>query len=114
MKTLFKDILATFVFAVLARLAHGGLSVPAVLDTWWPFALGALAAGAVIFAFGHDGTTWRSGVIVWGLCTVVGLKIWAFRHGEIPHISFIIVATIMSGLLILGWRGVEKLLAKRT
>ncbi|AZA08336.1 MULTISPECIES: DUF3054 domain-containing protein [Corynebacterium] len=95
MKTLGIDLIAVFIFAVLARLAHGGLGVVAVLDTFWPFAIGAVLGN--LLGRGR-------GLVVW-LCTAItGLAIWGVRHGEIPHWSFIIVASLMSAVLLLGWR----------
>ena len=44
---------------------------------------------------------------------VVGLVIWAFYRDKLPHWSFVIVASSMSALLMLGWRGVVALAQKR-
>lgn len=104
MKTLLFDVLAVALFAFLARLAHGGLDPLAILNTFWPFALGTLLAWLL---FRPDSSI-AKGVPVW-LCTVVvGLSIWSIRHHAAPHISFLIVASVMSGLLILGWRFLRK------
>jgi len=51
----------------------------------------------------------NSGGIIWIVTVVTGLVIWGIRNQSIPHWSFIIVATTMSALLMLGWRGVTKL-----
>ena len=114
MKTLMTDIIAVLVFAVLARAAHGGLGLAQIADTFWPFAIGALVGtGIATVALQGAGGTIRYGVIVWLVTVFTGLAIWAARHAAVPHISFIIVATTMSGLLLLGWRAAGMLVARR-
>jgi len=114
MKTLMKDIIAVLVFAVLARAAHGGLGLAQIADTFWPFAIGALVGtGIATVALRGAGGAIRYGVIVWLVTVLTGLAIWAARHAAVPHISFIIVATTMSGLLLLGWRAAGMLVARR-
>lgn len=127
MKTLMTDIIAVLVFAVLARAAHGGLGLAQIADTFWPFAIGALVGtgiATVALRGANDGAivgvsaaritrSVRYGVIVWLVTVLTGLAIWAARHAAVPHISFIIVATTMSGLLIVGWRAAGPLIARR-
>jgi len=127
MKTLMKDIIAVLVFAVLARAAHGGLGLAQIADTFWPFAIGALVGtgiatvvlrgaggGAIVgVSAARIARSVRYGVIVWLVTVLTGLAIWAARHAAVPHISFIIVATTMSGLLIVGWRAAGPLIARR-
>ena len=127
MKTLMKDIIAVLVFAVLARAAHGGLGLAQIADTFWPFAIGSLVGtgiATVALRGANDGAivgvsaaritrSVRYGVIVWLVTVLTGLAIWAARHAAVPHISFIIVAITMSGLLIVGWRAAGPLIARR-
>ena len=127
MKTLMTDIIAVLVFAVLARAAHGGLGLAQIADTFWPFAIGALVGtgiatvalrgaggGAIVgVSAARIARSVRYGVIVWLVTVLTGLAIWAARHAAVPHISFIIVATTMSGLLIVGWRAAGPLIARR-
>lgn len=111
-KVLAYDIIAVLVFAVLARMAHGGLGLVAILDTFWPFAIGAL--GGWLLTRSKDQFALGSGAIVW-LCTaIVGLAIWGLRHQAFPHWSFILVATIMSGLLLMGWRLIARAVTKKS
>ena len=114
MKTLMTDIITVLVFAVLARAAHGGLGLAQIADTFWPFAIGSLVGtGIATVALRSAGGAIRYGVIVWLVTVLTGLAIWAARHAAVPHISFIIVATTMSGLLLLGWRAAGMLVARR-
>ena len=95
-RTIVMDFFAIFAFAVLARAAHNTEADPFtltnILDTLWPFLIGG--------AIGH------------AICSATGLIIWAVRNGAVPHWSFIIVATVMSALLLLGVRLLAKILLK--
>ena len=106
------DLAALVVFAVLARLAHGGLSLHALVETYWPWALGALAGWVIVLGTKAHGR-WREGAIVWASTVVGGMIIWALVHGRLPHWSFLIVATVMSALMLFGWRAIAGALARR-
>lgn len=108
-KPLGLDALMIAIFALLARIAHRSDSMPlnfvGWLSTLWPFLLGVLIAWAVLFFWRLDGYLLRpSGLIVWFCTVVVGLTIWGLRHSAFPHWSFILVASVTSGVFLLGWR----------
>lgn len=108
MKHFVFDALAILLFAIFARIAHKSEPFTAitVLNTYWPFLIGVLVAWA-FFAFRRKpGSTFAAGAIVWACTVVSGLGIWAAEHGRVPHISFVIVATVMSGLLLFAWRAI--------
>ncbi|OFM59863.1 hypothetical protein HMPREF2678_05120 [Corynebacterium sp. HMSC058E07] len=121
------DVLAVLLFALLARIAHNTpempLSFTGWLDTSWPFPIGVAIVWALLWigvvrprksaqvtgADGFSGFEFSTGAMVWITNVIVGLGIWGIRHGEVPHWSFMIVATVMSGLLLFGWRGMFRL-----
>lgn len=110
------DVLAVALFALMARIAHNTAELPfswmGVLETGDPFLLGALGGlGVSALARWKAGKIAPTGVVVWLASAVVGLVWWGVRHHEVPHWSFMIVATVMSGILILGWRGLALLTA---
>ncbi|MFD5868483.1 DUF3054 domain-containing protein [Corynebacterium sp. NPDC060344] len=116
-RTIVMDFFAIFAFAVLARLAHNTEADPFtltnVLDTLWPFLVGgAIGHGICAAAKKHPLPIAPGGLIVWAATALTGLAIWAVRNGAVPHWSFIIVATVMSALLLLGARAVAKLVLK--
>lgn len=116
--SLLADIVAIALFALFARIAHQTddmpLNVIGWLSTWWPFLLGVLLSWALIAGLHLDGhRVFPAGLLTWVVTVVVGLGIWAFRNGDIPHWSFILVATIMSGLLLLGWRAIARVVLRR-
>ena len=113
------DIVAVLLFALFARIAHNSPELPftwgGVVATAWPFVLGAAAGfGGMAILHKPAGTVKPFGMTVWILAVVVGLTIWGIHHNTFPHWSFMIVATVVSALFILGWRGLTRFSASRT
>ncbi len=116
--TLIVDIIAIAVFALLARIAHQTdtmpLNVAGWLSTWWPFLVGVFLSWGLLGALKVEGyRVFPAGVLTWVVTVVVGLGIWSLRNGDLPHWSFVLVATVMSGLLLLGWRAVARVVTRR-
>nr|WP_255567805.1 DUF3054 domain-containing protein [Corynebacterium sp. TAE3-ERU16] len=100
---------AILLFALLARLAHRGdgleFSISGWLATAWPFLVGVLVAyGILSVKHRRPLPVNPGGITVWLITLVTGLAAWGMSHAAIPHWSFMIVAGLMSGLLLLGWR----------
>ena len=83
------------------------------LDTLWPF-LSGLAVGWIALR------AWRSprrvvwtGIGVWLATVVVGMLL-RVASGQGIATSFVIVATLALAVLLLGWRGLTSLIARRT
>lgn len=109
------DAIAVLAFAIFARMAHKSepFTFVNILDTYWPFLIGVLIAWVYLRARHIPGNLFSSGAIVWACTVVSGLGIWAVNNGRTPHISFIIVATVMSGLLLMAWRVAARLSGKK-
>lgn len=101
------DYVAIAAFALLARAAHQSEDMPFTFTGWlstlWPFALGVTLGWLIVRT---DGAGLRRGGIIWVITVVTGLVIWGVRNHAVPHWSFVIVATVTSALLMLGWRAV--------
>lgn len=112
-KVLAADVASILAFALLARVAHNSPELPlnfvGWLDTAWPFVTGIILSWILNLA-----AKWKpeqvapGGVAVWLVTIVTGLGIWGVRHAAFPHWSFIVVASSMSALFLLGWRAVAK------
>jgi len=112
-KVLAADVASILAFALLARVAHNSPELPlnfvGWLDTAWPFVTGIILGWILNLA-----AKWKpeqvapGGVAVWLVTVVTGLGIWGIRHAAFPHWSFIVVASSMSALFLLGWRAVAK------
>ncbi|WP_301924899.1 DUF3054 domain-containing protein [Corynebacterium glaucum] len=98
------DLVAIAVFALLARAAHQSEDMPFNFSGWlstvWPFALGVVLGWLIVRQ--------NRGGFIWAITAITGLVIWGFRNQSVPHWSFVIVATVMSALLMLGWRAVAR------
>jgi hypothetical protein len=103
------DVICILVFAIVGRSSHQEANdLLGVAHTAWPFLAGCLA-GTLI------GRTWRhpyslqSGVAVW-LGTVVGGMVLRVLTGAGVQLSFIIVASCVLALFLIGWRAVLRLI----
>ena len=98
------DVLLVVVFAVIGRASHErGLTVAGVWETAWPF-LAALGIGwPALFAWRSPRRIFPTGVALW-LVTVAGGMLLRAASGQGTAIAFVIVATVVLGLLLVGWR----------
>jgi hypothetical protein len=102
------DVLVVLVFATIGRSSHDeGIMVGGVAHTAWPFLVGA-AIGWRLVEMGHDDRrSNKAGVRVWLLTRVVGMVLRRLT-GAGTAASFVVVATIVLGVLFLGWRFVAR------
>jgi hypothetical protein len=98
------DAVAILVFAAIGRTSHHeSTGLHGVWHTAWPFLLGA-ALGLAFTAYQHvTPTAVRAGVRVWVWTVVIGMVV---RHasGGGTAIAFIVVATIVLAVFLIGWR----------
>ncbi|QJY50148.1 DUF3054 domain-containing protein [Pseudonocardia broussonetiae] len=106
------DLVAVVVFAAVGRLNHAeagdlwGLAATAA-----PFAVGAAAAWATPYVR-DDPPGLRAGAVVLAGTVVVGLALRAGFTGRLP-LSFAIVTTLSLAVLLLGWRALSLVVARR-
>lgn len=110
------DIVAVCVFVAIGRRNHDEAgSLTGFLTTLWPFLVGALVGWSVtVLARGRRFAPERllpAGVLVWVSTVVVGMVLRVLSD-QGTATSFIIVATIANGVLLLGWRAVAALIAR--
>ena len=104
------DLVAVLAFAAIGRESHAeGVDVLGVLAVAAPFAAGA-AVGALVGRTWRAPTSWSAGLVTWAGAVVLGLALRAAVEGRLPA-SFAVVATISLGVLLLGWRGVARLVS---
>jgi FlaA1/EpsC-like NDP-sugar epimerase len=103
------DVICILVFAILGRSSHQETTdLLGVAHTAWPFLVGGLLGTAI-------GRTWRrpyaltSGVAVW-LGTVVGGMVLRVLTGAGVQLSFVLVASCVLALFLLGWRATFRLI----
>jgi FtsH-binding integral membrane protein len=108
------DVTFICLFAAIGRSKHGETgALLAVAGTAWPFLVG-MAAGWLIclVAFRRIPVAVRDGIPVW-VCTVtIGMVLRAVTDAGTAF-SFVIVATLVLGGMLLGWRAVAALVTRR-
>lgn len=113
MTALATDVVCVVVFCTIGRRSHAeGLTVSGITETAWPFLVGTLTGWVLSRAWQRPVALVPTGVAVW-LCTVVvGMLLRKLTSaGTAP--SFIVVASLSTALLLLGWRACAALLTRR-
>jgi hypothetical protein len=109
------DLVWVLVFAAIGRANHGEAVGPTgLLTTAWPFAAGWLVGWVLVLAVPPArarplGAV--AGALVW-VPTVVAGMLLRVATGAGVQTSFVIVATIVLGVFLLGWRGVAALVRR--
>lgn len=105
------DAVLVVVFAAVGRRSHAeGLDLPGTLRTAAPFLAGA-AGGWVLalLATAHAPRDLAFGAVVLVAAVVVGMLLRQ-ATGQGTALSFVVVATVSLGVLLLGWRLLARLL----
>lgn len=107
------DLLAVIVFVLIGRASHGE-GILGLLVTLWPFAVGLLVGHvlALVLAQRETRSVRWAGVVVWVSTVVVGMVLRAVS-GQGVQLSFVIVTVLVLAVLLLGWRFVAWLIARR-
>lgn len=109
------DVVAVVVFAAVGRLTHergdGVGELLGLLATAAPFLAGLAAAWATPVVRAAPAGL-RAGVVVLAGTVVVGLLLRAAFTGRLPP-SFALVTALTLAVLLLGWRGLAVLVARR-
>lgn len=99
------DAVAILVFATVGRMSHAeGLTVAGVAQTAWPFLVGA-ALGWVVTSvlLRRPPLDYPGGVLVWVGTIAGGMTLRAVTGAGVA-LSFVVVASLVTGVLLLGWR----------
>ena len=109
------DAVLVLVFAGVGRASHDESSpVVGVLATAWPFLVGTGLGWLVVRLVRHE---WpldvAPGVTVWFATVLVGMLL---RHavGSGTAVSFVVVASVVLALFLLGWRAIGAYAVRRT
>jgi hypothetical protein len=108
------DIVLVVVFCAIGRRSHDEANaISGLVRTAWPF-LGGLAIGWLIATRvrAQPFAIYPFGVIVW-LATVIGGMLLRVIGGQGTAFSFIVVATIVLAVFLLGWRAVYQAIRSR-
>jgi hypothetical protein len=78
-----------------------------VLSVAAPFLI-ALAVGWAAARAWRAPVAWRTGLVVWPVTVALGMVLRRFAFDRGTATSFIVVASVATGLLLLGWRLVAR------
>jgi hypothetical protein len=107
------DIVCVLVFCTVGRRSHDeGLTLAGVAETAWPFLTGTVLGWLVIRGWRRPTALVPTGLVVWVATVVIGMALRKVT-GQGTAVSFVVVASIATAILLLGWRGVAAVLARR-
>lgn len=119
------DAVLILIFVIIGRANHDdGLSIPGIVSTWWPFAAGAAVGWSLCYVWVQARSTADTrhrfepaspvpeGVVIW-VCTVaIGMVLRVLFNQGIA-VSFVIVAAVVLGVFLLGWRVIAGAVERR-
>jgi len=107
------DVVCVVVFCMIGRRSHAeGITLSGVAETAWPFLAGAGVGWLLSRGWRRPVAVAPTGVAVW-LCTVVIGMLLRKASSQGVAVSFIVVASLVTALLLLGWRGAVAALTAR-
>ena len=110
---LLADVACVVVFCAIGRRSHAeGLTLGGIAETAWPFLSGTLVGWLISRAWRAPKAMAPTGVVVWVSTVVVGILLRKASSQGVAA-SFIVVASLVTALLLLGWRALAGLIAKR-
>lgn len=102
------DVIAIVAFVVIGRRNHDeGEAVGGVLRVAAPFLIG-LAVGWLVARAWKAPTSTTTGMVIWPVTVVVGMLVRRFIFDDGTALAFIIVASVFTGLLLIGWRALYR------
>jgi len=98
------DVVGVLVFCALGRRSHDeGLNLTGIATTAWPFLTGTAVGWLAARGWRRLTAVAPTGVVVWLSTVVVGMVLRKATSAGVAA-SFVVVATAVTALLLLGWR----------
>ncbi len=98
------DVVCLIVFAAIGRRSHDeGLDLAGIAETAWPFVTGALTGWVLSLGWRRPYSLAPTGLAVWVCTIVVGMLLRKLTSAGVAP-SFVVVASIATAVLLLGWR----------
>ncbi|MDP9166623.1 MAG: DUF3054 domain-containing protein [Actinomycetota bacterium] len=110
---LLADVVGVLVFCAIGRRSHAeGITVAGVLETAWPFLAGTAAGWLAARAWQRPTALAPTGIVIWLSTVVVGMLLRKIAS-QGTALSFVVVASLVTAILLLGWRLGARVLARR-
>jgi hypothetical protein len=107
------DALCVLVFCTVGRRSHSeGLTVAGVAETAWPFLVGAAVGWVISRGWRRPASVAPTGLAVWAGTVAVGMLLRRASAQGVA-LSFVIVASVVTAFLLLGWRLVALVVLRR-
>ena len=107
------DVVCVLVFCAIGRRSHAeGVTLAGVLETAWPFLTGTAAGWLVAQAWRRPAALTPTGLVVWVSTIAVGMLLRRATSAG-TALSFVVVASVVTAILLLGWRAVVAILNRR-
>ena len=98
------DVVLLLVFVLIGRRSHGeAASAAGIVTTLWPFLVGLLAGWLVTLAWRRPLAIVWAGIPIWLMTVALGMLLRT-STGQGVEPSFIVVAAIVLGVFLVGWR----------
>lgn len=98
------DIAAIVLFVLIGRRSHDeDNALGEALRVAAPFLIG-LAVGWLVARAWKAPTSTTTGMVIWPVTVAAGMLLRRFVFDDSTALAFIIVASIFTGLLLIGWR----------
>ena len=108
------DVVLVVVFVLIGRTSHGEQETTSgFLTTFLPFLVGLAVGWALARAWRRPMSVGRTGLVVWIATVVVGLLL-RLLTGQGAPFAFVVVASIVLGAFLVGWRVLLAALDRRS
>ena len=107
------DVFSVVLFIALGRRTHDQTGAfRAVIETAAPFLIGLLVAWLSVKAWRRPDSI-LIGLVIWPTTVLVGMIFRRLVFGEGTAPAFVIVATLFTGMCLVGWRIVARSVGRR-
>ncbi len=107
------DVVGVLVFCAIGRRSHAeGLTVAGVADTAWPFLVGTAIGWLLIRGWRRPTAVAPTGLVVWASTVVIGMLLRKATSAGVA-VSFVVVASAATAVVLLGWRVAVAAFARR-
>ena len=107
------DLICVMVFCTIGRRSHAeGITVAGIAETAWPFLTGTVVGWLISRGWQRPTSLAPTGIIVWISTVVIGMVLRKLTSAGVA-VSFIVVASLATAVLLLGWRGVLAAVRRR-
>ncbi|WP_123027935.1 DUF3054 domain-containing protein [Mycolicibacterium stellerae] len=107
------DVFGVLVFCTIGRRSHAeGLTVAGVAETAWPFLVGTAVGWLLVRGWRRPTAITPTGLVVWVATVVIGMLLRKATSAGVA-VSFVVVASAATAVVLLGWRVAVAAIARR-